>query len=285
MRRYLVSFMIVVLLGCSSAEKQKVSVNTILPSPTPKSPLADWTANPTRTPIEISVPGAMLRGWTFRAVAQSPQKLRILFFNGNAMTIDGSQSLYRSLAVHGADVTVFDYRGYGFSTGKPDVMDFRRDALVLYDSLAKDGPVVVYGFSLGTAIATYVASQRKVAGLILAGTIATAQEEFPVFAHAEGFGPEQIANMIPSQDALAAFNEIGLIATNQAPLLMLHGDADQLVPIQQGREVFAASPVRQKTFVPIPGAGHNETAGSPLALEAIHSFLSAVESTTSHPKT
>lgn len=284
MRRYLIVPMVVALLGCSPAEKQTVSVNTILPSPAPGSPLADWTARPTRTPIQVAALGATLRGWTFRAVAQYPQRLRILFFNGNAMTIDGSQSLYRSLAVHGADVTVFDYRGYGFSTGKPDVMDFRRDALVLYDNLAKDGPVVVYGFSLGTAVATYLASQRKVAGLILAGTIATAQEEFPVFARAEGFGPEKIANMIPSPDAIAAFNERGLIAANQAPLLMLHGEADQLVPIRQGREVFAASSVQRKTFVSLPGAGHNETAGSPLALEAIGSFLNEIESRPAHSK-
>lgn len=284
MRRYLFLSVVAALLGCSPAEKQMISVNAILPSPAPAAPLADWTANPTRTPIEVTVPGASLRGWTFRAVAQTPQKLRILFFNGNAMTIDGSQSLYRSLAVHGADVTAFDYRGYGFSTGKPDVMDFRRDALVLYDNLAKDGPVAVYGFSLGTAVVTYVASQRKVAGLVLAGTIATAQEEFPVFARAEGFGPEKIANMIPSPDAITAFNEKGLIAASHAPLLMLHGEEDQLVPIQQGREVFAASPVRQKTFVPVPGAGHNETAGSPIALEAIRSFLNAVETTNSQPR-
>ncbi len=282
MRRSLILLMAAALVGCAPAQKQTVSVNTILPSPAPSAPLADWTANPTRTPIQIAAPGATLRGWTFRAIAQSPQKLRILFFNGNAMTIDGSQTLYRSLAVHGADVTVFDYRGYGFSTGKPDVMDFRRDALVLYDNLVKDGPVVVYGFSLGTAVATYLASQRTVAGLILAGTIATAEEEFPVFARAGGLGPEQIAKMVPSSDAVAAFNERSLIAASQAPLLMLHGEADQLVPIEQGREVFAASPVRQKTFVALPGAGHNETANSPAALQAIRNFLSALESTNPH---
>ncbi len=230
------------------------------------------------------MPGATLRGWTFRAVAQSPQKLRILFFNGNAMTVDDSQSLYPDLAVHGADVTVFDYRGYGFSTGRPDVMDFRRDGLLLYDRLAKDGPVVVFGFSMGTAVAAYVASERSVAGLILAGTIATAQEEFPVFGRAQGMGPKEIANMIPSPDAVAAFDEQGLIAKSEAPLLMLHGEADELVPIAEGREVFAASPVQMKTFVPIAGASHNETPDSPIALQSVRAFLGALESASSRPK-
>jgi len=103
------------------------------------------------------------------------------------MTIDDSQSLYRNLAVRGADITVFDYRGYGFSTGKADVKDFCPDAMDLYDKVVRDSPVVVFGFSMGTAIANCVSSRRKVAALILAGTIASAQEEFPVFAHASGF--------------------------------------------------------------------------------------------------
>jgi len=272
-----VLFTLILLSACGPQTKTIVSVNTLLPDPTLSAPLAHWTANPTRIPIIQTVPGAILRGWTFYALPNSNAKFRILFFNGNAMTIDDSQSLYRSLAVRGADVTVFDYRGYGFSTGKPDVMDFRRDSLTLYDQLSPSGPVVVYGFSMGTAIATYLASQRKVAGLILAGTISSAQKEFPVFARAQGYSPSKITNMTPSSDAITAFDERNLITQSTAPLLMLHGEADRLVPIQQGREVFAASPARQKDFIPILGAAHNETIESPQALQAIRTFLSSIE--------
>lgn len=193
------------------------------------------------------------------------------------MEIDDSQELYRDLSVRGADVTVFDYRGYGFSTGKADVMDFRRDALKLYDKFAESGPVVVFGFSLGTAIANYVASERHVAGLILAGTIASAQDEFPIFARALGYSQTRIARMTPSPDAVTAFDELGMIARSRAPLLMLHGEADQLVPIQQGREVFATSSTRDKQFIAVIGAGHNETVESPIALNAVRSFLFAVQ--------
>lgn len=192
------------------------------------------------------------------------------------MNIDDSQPIYRELCVRGADVTVFDYRGYGFSSGKADVMDFRRDALAVYDKLAASGPVVVYGFSLGTAIATYVASQRRVEGLILAGTIASAAEEFPVFARAEGYSTSSIAKMTPSPEAVTAFDEVSMIAQSASPLLMLHGEADQLVPIQQGEEVFAASPSRQKQFVRLAGAGHNDTVDSPMALNAVRSLLSSL---------
>lgn len=270
-------FLVALLLSaCGPQTKTIISVNTLLPDPAPAAPLAHWTASSTRIPITQTVPGAILRGWTFHALPNTNSKLRVLFFNGNAMSVDDSQSLYRSLAVRGADVTAFDYRGYGFSTGKPDVMDFRRDSLALYDQLSASGPVVVYGFSMGTAIATYLASQRKVAGLILAGTISTAQEEFPVFARAQGYSPAKIASMVPSSDAITAFDERNLIAKSAAPLLMLHGEADQLVPIQQGREVFSASPAHQKDFIPIPGAAHNETIESPQALQAIRTFVSSI---------
>jgi pimeloyl-ACP methyl ester carboxylesterase len=271
MKKHLLLPLALAVTACSPGQRQLLPANEILPVPAPRAPLSHWTATATRIPIEVATPGATLRGWTFQPSAR--QRLRILFFNGNAMTVDESQSLYRDLAVRGADVTAFDYRGYGFSTGKPDVMDFRRDALVLYDKLADSGPVIVYGFSMGTAMACYVASQRPARGLILAGSIATAQEEFPVFARAEGMSAHEIANVLPAQDAISAFDEKSLVAQSKAPLLMLHGESDTLTPIEQGREVFAASPSTKKTFIAIPGATHNETTTSPAALKAIQAFL------------
>lgn len=83
--------------------------------------------------------------------------------------------------------------------------------------------------------------------------------------------------MSPSPDALVAFAEVSLISKSSAPLLMLHGDADQLVPIKQGKEVFTASPALQKQFINVPGAGHNDTVESSAALGSIHFFLNTVE--------
>ena len=264
------------LTGCYSLEKQVIPVDFILPSPPPAAPLSHWTEDSLREKVSLDVSGAKLRGWTFHSSASAPQKLRILFFNGNAMNMDESQSLYRQIAVRGGDVTVFDYRGYGFSTGASHVMDFRVDALAEYDKLAASGPVAVFGFSLGTAIASYVASQRHPAAVILAGTIASADEEFPVFARAAGLGASSIAHSMPSTDAETAFNEVGMMGRSDSPLLMLHGEADTLVPIRQGREVFAASPAKRKVFVIVPGAGHNETLDSAVAMSAVREFLASV---------
>jgi hypothetical protein len=143
-----VLFGIALLTACSPTRLQIMPVDTVLPSPAPSAPLAHWTATSIRQTESLHVNGSILRGWTFKATPETYSAIRILFFNGNAMTIDASQSVYRGLAVRGANVTVFDYRGYGFSSGKPAVMDFRADSLAIYDRLAASGPVVVYGFSL-----------------------------------------------------------------------------------------------------------------------------------------
>jgi len=206
----------------------------------------------------------------------------MLFFNGNGMTIDRSDPFYRQLVQTGAEIFVYDYRGIGFSAGSPDMMTFRQDALRLYDALAASNPgrpVIVYGFSMGTAMATYVASQRKVAGLILAGTIASAAEELPVYTHAQGLPAEAAAALVPAPDAIEAFNEVGNIARSTAPLLMLHGEADTLVPITQGREVFAASASTQKKFVSLPGVAHNQTPGTAQSIAAVAEFFAGIRAT------
>jgi hypothetical protein len=198
------------------------------------------------------------------------------------MTVDRSDPFYRQLAQAGAELCVYDYRGIGFSAGSPDVMAFRQDALRLYDALTSSRPgrpVIVYGFSLGTAMATYVASQRKVAGLILAGTIATAAEELPVYSHAQGLPADTAAALIPAPDSIEAFNEVGNIARSTAPLLMLHGEADTLVPINQGREVFAASSSIRKKFVRLPDVAHNQTPATAESIVAVAQFLASIHAT------
>lgn len=257
--------------------RQFVPANLLIPQPPPSAPLADWQASAAHAKLSLPMPGgAELRGWDYTTATNNAPLL--LFFNGNGMTVDRSDSLYRSLERLGAEVVVYDYRGIGFSSGTPDVLTFREDSLRVYDAIAAANPgrkIIVYGFSLGTAMASYVASQRPVAGLILAGTIATATDEFPIYMHAAGVDASVAANLEPGNDAVQAFNEVQNVANSRAPLLMLHGEADTLVPIAQGRKVFAASPSPKKQFVALPGVGHNATAGSAESLRAVREFLSA----------
>ena len=253
------------------------SANSLISEPVPSASLSDWTDAVGRTKVSLETEGAALRGWTFaNPLGNGPH---VLFFNGSNAIIDDHESLYRSIAACGATVTTFDYRGLGFSDGSADVLQFRRDALVIYDYMAQANPasLLVFGFSMGSAMATYVASERSVAGMILAAPIALADEEFPSYARARGLSPAEIAQVTLADDAYLTFDELRLVAKSSAPLLVMHGDADELVPPAQGRELFEASPAKKKEFVTLPGATHNEAAGSPLSLAAVQSFLMSLK--------
>jgi hypothetical protein len=274
MRKIYAALLLVSSYCCAQTNLRAVPANLLIPKPPPSAPIADWTASATHTLQSLSVSDATLRGWEYPAANTNAPV--VLFFNGNGMTVDRSEPLYRALSVLGGDLWVYDYRGIGFSSGSPDVMTFRQDSLRIYDAVAtaRPGrPIVVYGFSLGTAMASYVASERKVSGIILAGTIASATEEFPVYTQAHGLPLEIASTLTPAPDSIEAFNEVGNISRSSAPLLMLHGEADTLVPINQGREVFAASSSVQKRFVSLPGVAHNQTPATPQSIKAVAEFL------------
>jgi len=259
-------------IGCRTQQPPaEVSANIIIPDPPPRTPVSQWHDATGRSAVSAKLDSAALRG--FRYQGRDVNAPTILFFNGNGMTADQADGLYRSIAALGPSVVVYDYRGYGFSSGQPDLMTFRQDGLSLYDQTANAAPnhrVVVYGFSMGTAIASYIATQRPVTALILAAPIASAEEEFPVFAKLMGYPPGQR----PDANAGQVFGEAKMAAQTKAPLLVLHGNADELVPIEQGREVFAASAAPIKKFVMLPGVGHNSTADNPVSMRAVSEFLS-----------
>lgn len=305
----------VFLLVSGVASGQVFGANEVIPVPAPGSQISRWTDGPGRFRVEVDVNGVKLRGWNYKpgtaavAEAEAARKTRgsderesgsskdgdglvtstfaaglaadkgvpvVVFFNGNLMTIDRSDELYRRLAGLGVEVVAYDYRGYGFSEGQPDVGSFRTDALAIHAKVAKEyagRPVLVYGFSLGTAMAAYVASERKVDGVVLAAPFATAEEELPVFARRMGFGAEAIRTMVPAEDAKVAFNEVEMMRRSSAPLLVMSGTRDMLVPAAQGRRVMETSAAKTKRFVELRGAQHHETVFVTEAWLALGEFL------------
>jgi pimeloyl-ACP methyl ester carboxylesterase len=248
----------------------------LLPNP-PTHPITEWKDAPGRKAVSYHTGNIDLRG--FRYPAKDPQAPEILFFNGNGMTILRADRVYRALADLGYTVTAYDYRGYGFTAGKPHLADFVTDGLKLYDETLKQAPshkLVVYGASMGTAVAAYVASQRPLAGLILGMPVASVEEEFPVYAKLVGYNDAMIAAAKPSAEAKQIFAEADLIKNSTAPLLVLGGSEDVVVPDAQGKEILAASPAHNKTFVEVNGAGHNDVIFSPTGIAAVKTFLNTL---------
>ena len=255
----------------------EVPADIIIPNPPPSAPAADWRDDTGRKAIALTVDGHQLRG--FRYPGANPKLPDILFFNGNGMTILRTDPFYRALAAAGPSVTVYDYRGYGFTPGPAHLATFLSDGLALYDETLKQSPthkLVVYGASMGTTVASYIASKRTLTGLILGMPIASVEEEYPVYASLMGFSAEQIASVKPSQEARDIFGEAALLKGSRVPLLVLGGADDRIVPVTQAREVFAASASSAKKFVEVPAAGHNDVITSPQALSATAAFLKAL---------
>ena len=267
-----------VCLQAQVGTKTEISADLIIPQPPPAAPTSEWKDAEGRKAISLQVSGAVLHG--FRYAGMNPRAPEVLFFNGNGMTILHTDRFYRALAAVGPSVTGYDYRGYGFSEGTPSLVNFREDGLRAYDALAKSalgGRVVAYGASMGTAVAAYVASQRTLAGLVLGMPIASAEEELPVYGRLIGFTPTQLSATVPSAEASNIFGETRLVKHSKAPLLVLGGGEDTVVPVRQAHEVFAASPVANKKIVVVPGAGHNDVILSSAALASVGAMLKQLE--------
>jgi uncharacterized protein len=190
-----------------------------------------------------------LHGWWIGARTESLGHL--LLCHGNAGNV-GDRVLHAALlTAAGFDVLLFDYRGYGHSSGRPSEEGTYRDARAALACLLEqpnvDAARVFYlGESLGGAVAVDLALERPPAGLVLLSAFTSVRElgrlHYP-------FLP---ASLIPD-----AYPTVRRIHDLRAPLLVLHGDRDDIVPLSQGRALFEAAPEPKRMHVFL-GVGHND---------------------------
>jgi len=197
--------------------------------------------------------GDILSGWFLPALpAPATAAPAIIWFPGNAETLAGIAPILRQFRIPGVALLAADYRGYGGSTGSVTVGRAQRDALALWDWLARQSEVdptriVVYGRSIGTGSALYLAAERPAAGLIVESAFTTlrgmARRHYP---------------WLPSRLAPAGFDNLGNITRSRCPVLVIHGDRDAIIPADMGRALHAAAGERGELYL-IRGADHNET--------------------------
>jgi len=204
----------------------------------------------------IAESGTRLVGWFLPPSPSSPVSPRpspsLLWFYGNGENIASIWPVVRDFQPPGTAVLVLDYPGYGASDGRATEAGVYEAADAAYAYLRARADVdaariFVYGRSLGTAVASYVAERHPVAGLIL---------ESPFTNAAEMSG--QHYRLFPRGILRLGLDNVARIARVRCPVLVFHGTADRLVPIEMGRRVAAAAPGPVE-IVSIHGAGHNET--------------------------
>lgn len=194
----------------------------------------------------------------------------ILFLHGNAGNASHRLPNAAALARLGSDVLLLDYRGYGRSDGSPSEPGVYADARAGLAHLVEargvpEERVVLFGRSLGGAVAIDLARERPLAGVIVESTFTSLADMGTRVA-----GP--LARLFAR-----GFDSLHKIASVRAPLLFFHGDRDGIVPFALGRRLFEAAP-EPKAFEVVEGAGHNDTVevGGRPYLERIRRFLEEV---------
>lgn len=162
------------------------------------------------------------------------------------------------------NVLAFDYRGFGYSSGKATFGNILSDALIIYDfydSLPERpiGPVLLYGHSLGAGVAIHVADNRTVDGVMLESSFTTAAATVP-FQRAVLPWPLRWFVRLKADSALQNFHPqpIDEITTMTTPALFIHGSKDKQAPIWMGHQMFEAAASREKFFCEVPGGGHDD---------------------------
>jgi fermentation-respiration switch protein FrsA (DUF1100 family) len=193
--------------------------------------------------------GERLHAWW--VPASSATVGHILLCHGNAGNI-GDRVLHAELLCDaGFDVMLFDYRGYGRSTGRPDEHGTYRDARAVRAALLRkvdvDPARIIYlGESLGGAVALDLAVEHPPRGLVLQSTF---------------IGVREMARLhypfVPSALVPDVYPSLRRVRELRAPLLVIHGERDAIVPLAQGRALFEAARVPKRMHV-FPGLGHND---------------------------
>jgi uncharacterized protein len=208
--------------------------------------------------------GTLVVTWWAKAQAGQPT---LIYFHGNAGALVARAPRFERFMAEGWGVLMMSYRGFSGSTGRPTETNNVADAIRTYDWAVTGGvdarSIVFYGESLGTGVAVQAAVARPAAGLILdapyTSTVDVGARQFP-------FLPVRWAMW----DRYETAKHIGGVT---APLLVLHGAKDTIIPVAMGREVARlANP--PKTYVEFPNGGHiNLYVEGNNALDAVRAFM------------
>ena len=201
-------------------------------------------------------------GGTEREVVAEGRGL-VLYFPGNAGDRRNRNLDCKDLADLGLDVFLFDYRGYGDNPGSPSEERLAADARSVWQYATETRDVaperiILYGESLGGAVATRLASELCEAGTPPAALVLSAT--FPSLTDVGAYHYPWLPVRLVLLDRYPSTTRIASVT---CPVLQVHGTADTIVPLDLARKLLAATPDRSaggiaKRFVEVPDVGHND---------------------------
>jgi uncharacterized protein len=211
------------------------------------------------------------RLWVLRAAADPAARPWVLYLHGNASNLATRMNILHAekLRALGLNVLAAEYRGYGGMDGVPTESGLKTDARSAYDYLrghlrAEPDRIIVYGWSLGSAVAVDLVSRVDEAAIILEGApaslVAIGARRYPYF-------PIRLLIRNP-------FESILKIDKAGSPILFLHSPEDAVIPFEEGRRLYEAAPW-PKQFVEVSGGHIYASEKDPRFFPAIRVFLQA----------
>jgi pimeloyl-ACP methyl ester carboxylesterase len=230
-------------------------------------PVASTTHLPARaSPLEVvAADGTHLRGWIVRGtVAPAPT---VIYFGGNAEEV--SWTLVDARWPREWTIVGLNYRGYGASEGKPGERELTADALAIGDAVTRRDDVdprriVVFGRSLGTAIAAHLAAERPA---VIAGAILVSP-----FDSMTAIGKLHYPWLPVSLLLRHRFDALPDAQRNTMPLLAIVGESDSIIPPERSRALFDAW-AGPKIWQVAPGADHNDLGNDDAFWKGAAAFL------------
>ena len=247
-------------------------------------PMEPWVQNPARQGLDyedvvlIHPDGLRIHGWWLPA--RGSARGTVYFLHGNAQNISTHLMNVHWLPERGYNVFLLDYRGYGLSEGDPDLEGAQADIQLGLDWLAQSrrlegAPLVLFGQSLGGAMATGVLARERNDGVVdcvmLEAPFASYRDvASDVMARSWLLWPLRWM-VLPTLPARANDPERHVAELAPRPLLILHSKEDPVVPYQQGRRLYAAAQP-PKTFQPLKG-GHTQSVRDPAVRDRLVAFM------------
>lgn len=189
----------------------------------------------------------------------------LIYFGGNAEAVIANAQEF-GLRFPTTTIYLVNYRGYGSSTGKPTESGLFSDALAIFDSInTSHNHISVIGRSLGSGVAMYLAAHRPADRLALVtpfdSIVAVAKNQFPIFP---------ISLLIKDK-----FDSISLSPKVDAPVLIIAGQKDTIIPLQHSERLYQSFAENQASMTVIKQAGHNNISLFDAYFESLSRFLNA----------
>lgn len=189
--------------------------------------------------------GLRVIAWHRRPADDKPV---VLYFHGNGGSLAVRADRFADLIGAGFGLLALSYRGYGGSGGYPTEDGLLADGLSAFDLAARDGqPVIAYGESLGSGVAVHVAANRPAAAMVLEAPFTSALDV------GKGAYPYLPVSLL-MKDRFHSDRKIGRVT---CPVTIVHGTADNVVPLRLGKQLFELAN-EPKRFVGVEGGTHGD---------------------------